>query len=218
MRSYIKGVDAKKAFIVAFFEDGKRTDIRSAESGWLKDLSDAMEKKGWDTTGRPLDPIHIKPVIRTNPSDAQRVLNAQKDIYKESIYKMGAPDRLQTDSDVKSAIGGMLSIAAAVAGVKTMGLTTGANAVIGSGIAGDLSKLPHALTSSISLCWPANADLNGTATVDIVKLTDQTNEIQGQIVIAYKTPPTPETSPDGHFKVSHLWPGKLSQAGRVNYA
>ena len=25
-------------------------------------------------------------------------------------------------------------------------------------------------------------------------------------------------TPDGHFKVSHLWPGKLSQAGRVNYA
>lgn len=190
MRSYIKGIDAKKSFVVGFFEDGKRVDIRSAEDGWLKELANAMEAKGWDTTGRPFDPLYVKPIVRTTPEDAQRYLTAQKELYKSSVYRTGDPEQLQTSSDVKSVLGGILSVATAVVGVKTMGMTTGSNAIIGSGIAGDVSKLPSALGSSISLCWPVDPIFKGVSTVDVVKVTDQTGIIQGQILIAYKQAPT----------------------------
>lgn len=194
MRAYIKGLDAKKSFVVGFFENGKRIDIRAAEDGWLKELVNAMEAKGWDTTGRPFDPLYVKPIVRTTPEDVQRYLSAQKELYKASIYKSGDPEQAQASSDVATVLGGLLSVATAVVGVKTMGMTAGSNAVIGSGIAGDMSKLPSALSNTISLCWPADPVFKGISTVDVVKITDQTGAIQGQILIAYKQPPTESTA------------------------
>ncbi len=194
MRSYIKGLDAKKSFVVGFFDDGKRVDIRSAEDGWLKELANAMETKGWDTTGRPFNPLYVKPIVRTTPEDAQRYLTTQKELYKSSVYRTGDPEQLQTSSDAKSIIGGILSVATAVVGIKTMGMTTGSNAIIGSGIAGDVSKLPSALSSAISLCWPVDPVFKGVSAVDVVKITDQTGVIQGQILIAYKQVPAESTT------------------------
>ena len=151
----------------------------------------AAEQAGWKTSMNPKFNFRLGPTTSIDGVTANTAIKTQAEAFRAIVIKMGPPDELQSTYFAKKVFGNLLALGASVLSLDKYGGTFASNAVIGSGLAGDLASLPTALSRNLPLAYPAYSEnLESYKVVDFRVVQGLPAGGVGQVIIAYKVPKT----------------------------
>ena len=131
----------------------------------------------------------VHPPSSLVPGDFNDLVQAQNALFKRAVIQQGNPSTLQSRLSHQKILGGMGALAATVFTMGKLGVDTGSKFMLDTGLADNVYRVSAQTKDAIAPLALPTFDARSYAQIDVRRVTATRNTL-GQIIIAYKTPPT----------------------------
>ena len=123
-----------------------------------------------------------------DPKDYPLLRQAQSALYDALIREQGDPDQIPSSASSRRLLGNLLALGAIGAGMSKFGATGGY--VVTTAFAGDISQLPVKVRQSFAPFDLPELGKFDISEIDVYPVKVNEGGSPGQVIVAYKTPPT----------------------------
>lgn len=132
----------------------------------------------------------MQPPVSVPPETVNDILKIQEFAFRRTTLANGDPDKLQGKTSRNKFFGGVLALGVTVLAADKLGVSLGAHATLGSGITEGLYNLASQYKGGLVPVTVGAIDAGKYTIVDLRRVTTNSPERLGQVLIAYKVPKT----------------------------